>query len=1043
MLVYFFHYCFYSFFFFFFSSRRRHTRCSRDWSSDVCSSDLDETVQCDDIPEAAVPTATDNCDASPAVNLSQSSTKNADPENCGHYNYTITRTWTATDACGNSSQGTQVITVIDDTDPQLIGVPVDEIVQCDDIPDAAAPTATDNCDETPDVSLDETDTQHADPENCGHYNYTITRTWTATDACGNTSVGTQTITVIDDTDPVLLGVPVNETVQCDDIPDAAAPTASDNCDETPDVSLDETDTQHADPENCGHYSYTITRTWTATDACGNTSVGTQTITVIDDTDPVLLGVPVNEIVQCDDIPDAAVPTATDNCDETPDVSLDETDTQHADPENCGHYSYTITRTWTATDACGNTSVGTQTITVIDDTDPVLFGVPDDETVQCDAIPSAATPTATDNCDATPAVSLSQSNTLNPDLENCGHYNYTITRTWTATDACGNTSVGTQTITVIDDTDPVLMGVPVNETVQCDDIPDAATPTATDNCDETPDVSLDETDTQHADPENCGHYNYTITRTWTATDACGNSSQGTQVITVIDDTDPVLFGVPDDETVQCDAIPSAATPTATDNCDATPAVSLSQSNTLNPDLENCGHYNYTITRTWTATDACGNTSVGTQTITVIDDTDPVLMGVPVNETVQCDDIPDAATPTATDNCDETPDVSLDETDTQHADPENCGHYNYTITRTWTATDACGNSSQGTQVITVIDDTDPVLLGVPVDETVQCDAIPSAATPTATDNCDATPQVSLSQSNTQNPDLENCGHYSYMITRTWTATDACGNTSQGTQMISVIDNTPPTATCQNITVELDANGAATILPTEIDNGSTDNCSATLDYALDISSFDCDDVTQFTPILSADLIISQYIEGTANNRAIEIYNGTGSAVNLGTNEYQLRLFASGASTPTATLSLPAISLANGEAYVIAHSDASAGVLAVADLTNSTVMNFNGDDAIALTKNGVAATPVDIFGSIGTDPGTEWTGGSNSTLNRTLRRKSSVTQGVITNPSSTFPQLATEWDGYPVNDATGLGEHAFDEVVVEDLVVTLTVTDACGNSS
>ena len=138
-------------------------------------------------------------------------------------------------------------------------------------------------------------------------------------------------------------------------------------------------------------------------------------------------------------------------------------------DGCG----TITSTWTATDACGNTTTATQTLTVVDNTPPVLVGVPADATVQCDAIPAPPTVTATDNCDPTITVNYTESINV---TDGCG----TITRTWTATDACGNTTTATQTLTVVDNTPPVLVGVPADATVQCDAIPAPPTVTATDN-----------------------------------------------------------------------------------------------------------------------------------------------------------------------------------------------------------------------------------------------------------------------------------------------------------------------------------------------------------------------------------------------------------------------------------------------------------------------------------------------------------------------------------------------------------------------------------
>ena len=278
-----------------------------------------------------------------------------------------------------------------------------------------------------------------------------------------------------------------------------------------------------------------------------------------------------------------------------------------------------------------------------------------------------------------------------------------------------------TIIVVDTTDPVLSGVPGDTTAQCDNIPAAATPSATDICDAAPDIEFSgdvRTDGDCLD-------SYTITRTWTATDASGNSSEGVQVITVEDTTPPVLSGVPGDTTAQCDNIPAAANPSASDNCDPLPGIDFSG------DVRTDGKCDdsYTITRTWTATDRCGNESVGVQVITVEDTTAPVLSGVPANETVECDSVPAAATPSASDNCDPAPGIAYAEVRTDGDCPDN-----YTLTRTWTATDRCGNESVEVQVITVQDTTEPVvtatLVPVKVKKKHGCFRVEFSAT----DNCD---------------------------------------------------------------------------------------------------------------------------------------------------------------------------------------------------------------------------------------------------------------------------------------------------------------------
>ncbi|SEG48301.1 beta strand repeat-containing protein, partial [Flavobacterium urumqiense] len=182
-----------------------------------------------------------------------------------------------------------------------------------------------------------------------------------------------------------------------------------------------------------------------------------------------------------------------------------------------------------------------------------------------------------------------------------------TVTITATNSCGTASCSF-TVTVLDITAPVLAGVPVDATASCNTIPVAAIVTASDICDASPSIALVETKTQT--PTGIGHYNYTLTRTWTATDVASNSSSKTQVITVQDTTKPVLSTVPADATVECDAVPAAATLTATDNCDAAPVVTYAEVRTNGASTNN-----YTLTRTWTATDVASNSSSKIQVITV--------------------------------------------------------------------------------------------------------------------------------------------------------------------------------------------------------------------------------------------------------------------------------------------------------------------------------------------------------------------------------------------------------------------------------------------
>ncbi|WP_420628386.1 ExeM/NucH family extracellular endonuclease [Candidatus Leptofilum sp.] len=167
-----------------------------------------------------------------------------------------------------------------------------------------------------------------------------------------------------------------------------------------------------------------------------------------------------------------------------------------------------------------------------------------------------------------------------------------------------------------------------------------------------------------------------------------------------------------------------------------------------------------------------------------------------------------------------------------------------------------------------------------------------------------------------------------------------------------------------------------------------------------------------VASSLFISEYVEGSSNNKAIEIYNGTGTAVDLSTNNYQLEFYFNGNTSPLTTINL-AGSLADGDVYIVADNDATTAILNVADQT-STSSFFNGDDAIVLrNSSGI----VDVIGQIGFDPGSQWGSGDTSTQNNTIQRLDTVCGG-DSNGSDAF-NPAIEWLGFPQDTYTGLGSH------------------------
>jgi len=269
-------------------------------------------------------------------------------------------------------------------------------------------------------------------------------------------LGMADITVEDSQPPTFVDVPANATVSCENVPAVADPTATDDCDDDPEV---EYLGQTVLPSTCPH-KYLLTRTWQAEDACGNTATTSQLIIVNDTTAPTFtapadLTISLNENCQfdADTSITGRVTNATDNCSASQNLIIAFSD--DFDPSSGGQG--TLVRTWTVTDECGNTASGQiQVITVLDLIPPTI-SCPNNVTVsgtggECEFAPTNTNydPIVSDNCGVSSisyvlsgATNGSGSGTLNGVMFGVGP---TVV-TWTATDANGNTAICSFTLTV--------------------------------------------------------------------------------------------------------------------------------------------------------------------------------------------------------------------------------------------------------------------------------------------------------------------------------------------------------------------------------------------------------------------------------------------------------------------------------------------------------------------------------------------------------------------------------------------------------------------
>ena len=461
------------------------------------------------------------------------------------------------------------------------------------------PTATDNCAGT--ITAQTTDAVSYTTQG------TYTITWIYNDGNGNTSSQTQTIIVKDITAPVLVGVPANTVVSCDNIPAAASITATDNCDASPVVSYTEQSTQDADVQSIGHYQYTITRTWTAIDVNGNSSIASQIITVKDNTAPVIT-VPANLVVSNDTTKCSAVvtyiATATDNC--SP-VTL-----SYSMPSGTSFPVGQSTVTVTAVDVSGNSSSLDFTITVSDTEKPrikapALVSVVNDPG-QCGAvINNIGTPLTQDNCGVASVTNDHPSK------------NYpvgTTIVTWTVTDIHGNvTDTAKQKVRVIDNELPTINVANIsvnNDAGICGATIILAAPTTNDNC------GIASVTNDH--PSTFFPVGATDV-VWTVTDNNGWKKTAVQTVTVLDKTPPVI--TPVTAQIFCFSTSgnySIPVLTATDNCSGVISIGYAVSGATTKALVSgnnaSGAFNVGVsTINWVVTDAAGNISYSSTVVTV--------------------------------------------------------------------------------------------------------------------------------------------------------------------------------------------------------------------------------------------------------------------------------------------------------------------------------------------------------------------------------------------------------------------------------------------
>ena len=384
--------------------------------------DLSDCNLSTNVVDTGVATATDGCSTATITFLDE-----VIMVDCTQ---TVVRTWTAVDSCNNRTSAVQMLTSVIDIDAPVLTIPRDQN-DCNlstNVADTGVATATDSC-ATPTITFSDAVTMIGCTQ-------TVARTWTATDGCNNSTSAVQVLTSVIDTDAPVLSLPpdISDCNISTNVIDTGMATATDGCSTT--------EIDFSDQVSMVGCTQTVLRTWMVIDGCANTTSGVQTITNVIDLDPPILTVPadVSDCYQSTNVADTGMATATDAC-SIPTISFTDLITMLPGTQ-------TVVRTWTATDACGNSISNDQTITTITVVDlAVTVSAAPDPVIIGD--PLAITVTITNNgpCDASGVVLETQ---LSQDLtfDSASSSNCTLSVSNLLTCPIGNLAVGVSTSVIV-------------------------------------------------------------------------------------------------------------------------------------------------------------------------------------------------------------------------------------------------------------------------------------------------------------------------------------------------------------------------------------------------------------------------------------------------------------------------------------------------------------------------------------------------------------------------------------------------------------------
>jgi gliding motility-associated-like protein len=764
-----------------------------------------------------------------------------------------------TDASSNLDSATAVVTVVDTLKPIVVAQPITVFL-----------------DASGNASITTTDIDNGTTDNCNLATLALN---TSAFTCAD--IGTNNIQLIatdvnGNIDSASAIVTVNDTLR----PIVVTQSIAVFLDASGNASITTADIDNGTADNCTIATLALSSSIFTCANVGANNVQLIATDVNGNIDSASVIVTVNDTVA----PSAVAQNITVYLDGTGNVSILPGDIDNGSADNCGTVTLALDSTnfdcsevggnnvkLFVTDADANVDSASAVVTVLDTLKPIVIAQP--ITVFLDAFGNASITTADidngsfDNC-GTITLALDSTNF------DCSEVGANTVKLF-VTDANTNVDSATAVVTVVDTLNPTVIVQNItayldatgNTSITSADIDNGST----DNCG-TVTLALDSTSFD------CSEVGVNTVKLF-VTDASSNIDSATAVVTVVDTINPTVI-----------------TQNITAYLDATGNVNIAPADIDNGSTDNCGTVTLVLdstnfdcsevganTVTLFVTDANSNVDSATAVVTVLDTLNPTI--ITQNVTIYLDAAGSASITTTNidngsfDNCG-TITLALDSTNFD------CSEVGANTVKLF-VTDANANIDSATAVVTVVDTLNPTVI-----------------TQNITVYLDATGSVSINPGDIDNGSTDNCGTITLALdsanfdcselganTVTLIVTDANTNVDSATAVVTVLDTLNPTVITQNITAYLDATGNVNIAPTDIDNGSTDNCG-TVTLVLDSTNFDCSEVGANTVTLFVTDANSNVDSATAVVTVLDTLNPT-----IITQNVTIYLDAAGSASITTT--------------------------------------------------------------------------------------------------------------------------------------------------